>query len=115
MFDDRLKELREKKGMTLQQIADELGIPKTTYNNYELDKREPSAMMLLKIATYFNVTPDYLLGFKPSNDKKSPPRTRREELQETLTPLLETLDVSQLTDLIKYVEYLIWLEEKEQS
>ena len=115
MVKNRLKSLREAKQISMRQAARDLQMPYTTYVNYEKGTNEPNNEALVKLAVYYNVSADYLLGHNVVENKKSPPRTKREELQETLTPLLETLDVSQLEDLIKYVEYLIWLEEKEQS
>lgn len=58
----RIKELRTAKSMSMAQISKELNIPYTTYVNYEKGKREPNSEMLIKIANYFNVTVDYLIG-----------------------------------------------------
>ena len=69
MFDDRLKKLRKSKGLTSSRVAADLNLPPTTYSNYELDKREPTAMTLIKIARYFDVSIDYLCGY--STDKQS--------------------------------------------
>ncbi len=69
MFDDRLKNLRKAKGLTSSRVAADLDLPPTTYSNYELDKREPSAMTLIKIARYFDVSIDYLCGY--TSDKQS--------------------------------------------
>ena len=56
MFDNRLKKLRMAKNLTQEEVAKALGLPKTTYCNYERDEREPSAMTLLKISAYFGVS-----------------------------------------------------------
>jgi len=57
-----LKELRKEKGLTQQAIANELSITQKTYCNYENGEREPSIEMLKRIADFFNVSIDYLLG-----------------------------------------------------
>lgn len=63
MFAEKLKELRKQKpGLTQAMLAKQLGIAKTTYSSYEQGKRQPDYDMLLKIANYFDVTTDYLLG-----------------------------------------------------
>lgn len=62
MFGNRLTELREEKGLNKKEIAKELKLPYTTYLNYENDEREPNSDTLIKIAKYFNVSIDYLLG-----------------------------------------------------
>jgi transcriptional regulator with XRE-family HTH domain len=43
-------------------LADHLGISYWTISKYETDVREPDFSMLIKIADFFNVTTDYLLG-----------------------------------------------------
>lgn len=60
----RLKELREEKGHTQQQVADSLSVHRTTYMKWENGLREPSNNMLVKIADFFDVSTDYLLGRK---------------------------------------------------
>ena len=61
-FRDRLKILREKRGMSQQHLADELGISRSAVGNYELGAREPDLETLELIADYFNVDMDYLIG-----------------------------------------------------
>ena len=62
MFRLRLKELRIEKGLTQQQLADFLGVDRTTVMKWELGERETNFTMLVKIAAFFQVTTDYLLG-----------------------------------------------------
>ncbi len=61
-FPQRLRELRERRNMTQQQVADCLDIRKATYQGYEYDKYEPKLDKLLKLADLFDVTLDELLG-----------------------------------------------------
>ena len=58
----RLKELREERGFTQKQIADELGLNSVTYLHYEKEQREPPLGLLADIAQFYGVTVDYLLG-----------------------------------------------------
>ncbi|WP_241243639.1 helix-turn-helix domain-containing protein [Caldicellulosiruptor changbaiensis] len=61
MFGKRLKELREEKGLTQAELAKELGISVQNLSYYE-NGREPKYELLIKIADYFGVTVDYLIG-----------------------------------------------------
>ncbi|MBZ2201887.1 MAG: helix-turn-helix transcriptional regulator [Lentilactobacillus hilgardii] len=63
MFAERLKQLRkEKKGLTQEMVAKQIGIAKTTYSAYEQGKRQPDYDTLNRLAKYFNASVDYLLG-----------------------------------------------------
>lgn len=55
---EKLKEFRTKKGLTYQQVADEVGISKEYYWMIENGKRRLSYELSVKIANVFNVTPD---------------------------------------------------------
>ncbi|MEC2197805.1 helix-turn-helix transcriptional regulator [Bacillus subtilis] len=60
-FSTKLKKLRLEKKMKQQEVADKLGIARTTYASYEQGKREPDHETLIKIAEYYDVTIDFLL------------------------------------------------------
>ena len=62
MFRYRLKELRIERGLTQQQLADYLDVDRTTVMKWERGERETNFTMLIKIAKFFQVTTDYLLG-----------------------------------------------------
>jgi putative phage repressor len=62
MFDNRLIKLREEMKKTKKEVADALGMPYNTYSNYESNLREPNSAVLIKIADFYNVSIDYLLG-----------------------------------------------------
>lgn len=66
MLGAKLKQLRIQKsppkGLTQEEVATALGIPRGTYAHYEIDKREPDADMIKKLAVFFNVSTDFLLG-----------------------------------------------------
>ena len=59
---NRMKALREEKGISMKEAALKLGIPYTTYVNYEKGAREPNSEMLIEIANFYNTSIDYLLG-----------------------------------------------------
>ena len=60
----RVKELRQENNLTQQQMADTLGIDRSNYSKYELGKLEISNEMLVKLAKFFDVTTDYILGLE---------------------------------------------------
>ena len=62
MFKKRLKELRNEKELTQEELAKELGVNRGTLAKWENGTRETNFAMLVKIATFFGVTTDYLLG-----------------------------------------------------
>lgn len=57
-----LKELRQSKKLSQQTVARDLGVSLRAYQNYEYNQREPSIEMLCKLADYFNVSIDTLVG-----------------------------------------------------
>lgn len=57
-----LKQLRGKHKLTQEEFAVKLGIARSTYSGYETGKTEPDNETLQKIADYFEVSTDYLLG-----------------------------------------------------
>ena len=59
---ERLKELRDEKGLTQKQIADLLHLNSVTYLHYEKSQREPPLSVLADMALFFDVSVDYLLG-----------------------------------------------------
>lgn len=59
---EKMKELRKERNLRQEDIAAELGIGITTYCRYELGMREPNASLLCRMADYYGVTTDYLLG-----------------------------------------------------
>lgn len=58
----RLKELRKKKGISQLRLATALNTTQNTISRYETGEREPGISELIKIADYFNVSVDYLIG-----------------------------------------------------
>lgn len=61
-FSNRLKELRIEKGATQKNMAELLGITERNYQRYEYGLVDPTASNATKLADYFDVSVDYLLG-----------------------------------------------------
>lgn len=62
VFSERLVMLREKKGLSQAAVAKEFGLAHRTYQYYEYAEREPQLSTLIKIADFYGVTLDYLVG-----------------------------------------------------
>ena len=58
----RIRDLREDRDLTQKQMADVLHCSQQVYSNYELGQRDIPTQMLIKIARYYNVSVDYILG-----------------------------------------------------
>ena len=68
-FSVRLKALRIAKGETQKQIAGFLGIAERNYRRYEAGDVDPAASNVTRLADYFDVSTDYLLG-RSDNPKR---------------------------------------------
>lgn len=69
MISKRLRQIRVEHKLTQQNIADVLGIDRTTYTFYETGVSKPSLVTLAKLADIYNVTVGYLLGVEENNPK----------------------------------------------
>lgn len=62
LLGERIKYLRNEKSIGQNFLAKELKLSNASISYWETGKQEPSAEALFKLATYFNVSADYLLG-----------------------------------------------------
>lgn len=68
-FKDMLKYLRNREGLSQAELADRLGLGKSTVSMYEVGKREPDFETLESIADFFNVDMNFLLGKNDSENR----------------------------------------------
>ncbi|HCH74486.1 MAG TPA: hypothetical protein DEV87_04820 [Clostridiales bacterium] len=61
-----LTKLRKERNLTTREMSVIFQVSKSTYNNWETGKSEPSIEKIKQLALFFNVTTDYLLEFSPS-------------------------------------------------
>lgn len=73
----RVRELREAKGIQQKELAIDLNVSQPTISDWESGRKVPSAKSTQKLADYFGVTIDYLLG---RTDQKEKLPTESEEL-----------------------------------
>lgn len=73
-FPERIKKARIDAGYTQPQVAEEISISKGTISKYETGKLEPDLEKLAKLAEFYNVSTDWLLGIgakQPANILKN--------------------------------------------
>lgn len=58
----RIRDLREDRDLTQEQVVHILKMHKTTYTNYEQGKREPPFEFIIKLAKLYDVSVDYIAG-----------------------------------------------------
>ena len=68
MFNDTIRILRQEKSLTTDDVAKAIGVSGSAYRNYERGERSPSFEILVKLADFYGVTTDYLLGREPAPD-----------------------------------------------
>ena len=61
-FNENLKIARERKGISQKDMAESIGVAKSTYSLYESGNREPNVQTIKKIADVLSVSADELLG-----------------------------------------------------
>ena len=93
MFRLRLKELRENVGLSQYAFAERFGVSQSTVGNWEAGKREPNFETMQRIADFFGVTVDYLLGRDEPQKKKIPVITEKDEkdIQKRIVSVLDDL------------------------
>ena len=125
MFRTRLRELRENAGYKSQQaFADAFGVAQSTVGGWEAGKREPNYATTLKLANFFHVSVDYLLGQTDQKDLASTqtptpttgPSSSRENLQAAFWGGEKDLSQEDLDDMWNDVErFAAFLAEKKRQ
>lgn len=89
---NRIKDLREDKDLKQSELAEIINTSQQNLSNYEQEKSSPTKEIWIKLADYFNVTTDFLMGKtnNPSNEN-----------------LTDGLTSEEIKELIKYKEMLI--------
>jgi transcriptional regulator with XRE-family HTH domain len=123
LIGERLRQIRKNRGLTLQDMADKLGVARSTYSGYESNYRHPPLEILTQIAEILKTSTDYLLGLTENPYPKEPTRNVKELLKENdlhwdgvpltdqeLKPLRDILELIVRHRLPKAIQ-----EEKEKS
>ncbi|MGM0806478.1 MAG: helix-turn-helix domain-containing protein [Bacillota bacterium] len=103
MLGERLSNLRKNKGLSQYELADRLGFSRGKLANYEQGSRQPDYDTLQKIADYFEVSTDYLLGRENLTQKNEKKEIENENL---FYFDLEGLSEEDKKEIDKYIELL---------
>lgn len=103
MFSERVIKLRKETNITQSELAKRLGIPRTTYSNYENGNRQPDYETLQKIANYFGVSSDYLIGMSEKSSSEV-----REDKHEYFEDKYGPVTDEEKEELAKHLQYLRW-------
>lgn len=89
---NRIRALREDRDLRQIDVAQKTGIDQKTLSNYETGKTNPDSFSIVRLAEFFGVTTDYLLGYSQNS-------------YQDLRPVVEELDQIQkkLDDIKRYL------------
>lgn len=104
---NQIKSLRKAKKITQKQLGDVLGVAESTISMYESGNRQPDVDTMRKIADYFNVTIDYLIGGEniSSSDK--------DELDKKIIKIFDSLSENDQAQVLDYARYLLMREKQD--
>ena len=113
IFSTRVKELRERAGLSMDQLASQLCITKSRVNMWENNGSVPRMDILIELAKFFHVTTDYLLG-NDDTSNLSLDNTRLSTLQRNLGKLSEA-DLEKAEGMLKAVFMDIFNDEDDEE
>lgn len=114
-FNETLKKLRREKKLSQKELGNKLGLAESTIGMYEQGKRQPDYETLLKIADFFEVTLDFLLG----NPKDASSVKEKEAAYSISDPDLQIAfkDASDFSEEARRqaIDFIEYLKEKEKA
>ncbi|MEF2836013.1 MAG: helix-turn-helix transcriptional regulator [Clostridia bacterium] len=109
---NRLKKLRLEKNESLESISKILNVTLQTISNYENGKREMTPNTIIKLAEYFNVSTDYLLG---KSDIRNPEELKNTKFANNGGLDTSGLDKEDLLELQQQIDFIKWKKQKEDK
>ena len=103
MLGNRIKTLREELGLKQEELANKMSVSPSAIGMYETNKREPNNELILKLAQFFNVSTDYLLG---KSDIRNPEELKNVQFANAGGLDTTGLDEEDLKELQKQVDYI---------
>lgn len=108
---NRIAELRKEKHLTIQQLADEIGVANGTISRYEKGSREPKLETWMKLAEFFNVPMSYLTGVSDDKigwyDWEHNTGWSREQIEKEIHRLINTGRLDKALDLQSQIGYAV--------
>ncbi len=91
---NRIRDLREDRDLRQIDVADATGIDQKTLSNYETGKTNPDSYSIMKLADFFKVSTDYLLGYSDLNIlNKKDVLKRLEKIEDDIRVLRKALEL----------------------
>lgn len=109
---NRLKKLRLEKNESLETIAKVLDVTLQTISNYENGKREMTPSTIIKLAEYFNVSTDYLLG---KSDIRNPEEQIKKEFEFAYHKEMEGLTEEEIADALRFYKKIKYGDKENKS
>lgn len=104
---DNLKRLRKQRKLTQNDMGDVLNISATAYGNYELGQRSPTPETLIKLADFFGVSVDYLIGREKKDLIERPPYEITDKQTLDIVKLCKAMNEIQKAQVFGYVVGLL--------
>lgn len=105
---DRIKLLREEKGLTQEELAKYLNVARATISGYETKGKQPDIDKLIKMSNIFKVSLDYLICGKVKNKSTDFIKHPDNEslIDDSVYNIYSQLDYTSKKDLERYLQYL---------
>lgn len=102
---NNIRTLREGRSLTQKSLGQIIGVAESTISLYESGKRQPPQDVLIKLANYFSVSVDYLLGMdeKETANKIQPAAVSVSELNAKLASMMTDLPVQDFQRVLDFV------------
>lgn len=113
IFFERLNELIKQKGVTRTTLTKELHIGANQIKYWENNGNVPDGLTLIKLADYFNVSVDYLLGKTDKKNKATPKEQPISEIEKELLELTANMDEDEKNAVLGYAARIISKRKKE--
>jgi len=109
---ERLRELRLRRKISQEEVARHIGITRSAYSHYEINNRQPVYETLIKLAAFFDVSLDYIIGgTQPAARSDAPSPNAMPDTREILT-LLQKLNHEQRKQSLALIHNLIRQERR---
>ena len=109
---NRLRFLRNEKGESLDKLAKFLNVTMQTISNYETEKRDMTPDTIIKLAEYFGVSTDYLLG---KSDIRNPDKKIKEEFEFAYHKETEGLSEDEIKEALEFYKRIKYGKNKEKQ
>ncbi|MFC4598016.1 helix-turn-helix domain-containing protein [Cohnella hongkongensis] len=109
---DRLRELRLQRKISQEEVARHIGITRSAYSHYEINNRQPVYDTLIKLASFFDVSLDYIIGGTETRSSVDP--TDSSATGDILT-LLQRMNREQREQSLSLIEDFLNREQRAQD